>query len=140
MLKNIPASISPELLKLLSEMGQGDELLIAGANYPVKSMGIERVCGVFAPAEKILEDVLKLIPLSEEVACATMYFEEDEQSDACERYTNIIKRSEESEKMQKIDRLDKYPFSNRAGKVYLAIVSNDVKSGGEIILTKGAVR
>ena len=34
MLKGIPAIIPPELMKILMEMGHGDELLICDGNYP----------------------------------------------------------------------------------------------------------
>ena len=39
MLKNIPKIIPPELLKILCEMGHGDELVIADGNFPSASMG-----------------------------------------------------------------------------------------------------
>ena len=34
MLRNIPANLSPELVKILLEMGHGDEILLADANFP----------------------------------------------------------------------------------------------------------
>ena len=34
MLKQIPKILSPELVKYLMEMGHGDELVIADANFP----------------------------------------------------------------------------------------------------------
>ena len=34
MLKGIHPAISPELLKVLAEMGHGDELVLADSNYP----------------------------------------------------------------------------------------------------------
>ena len=34
MLKGIPKIISPELLKILSEMGHGDEMVLADGNFP----------------------------------------------------------------------------------------------------------
>ena len=34
MLKGINPMISPELLKMLCEMGHGDEIVIADANFP----------------------------------------------------------------------------------------------------------
>ena len=37
MLKGIPKNISPELLKVLMEMGHGDEIVIADGNYPAAS-------------------------------------------------------------------------------------------------------
>lgn len=34
MLKGVSARLSPELLKILHEMGHGDELLLADAHFP----------------------------------------------------------------------------------------------------------
>ena len=39
MLKGIPKILSPELLKVLCEMGHGDRLVIADGNFPAESMG-----------------------------------------------------------------------------------------------------
>lgn len=39
MLKNIPAILSPELLKTLCEMGHSDRIIIADGNFPAESMG-----------------------------------------------------------------------------------------------------
>ena len=38
MLKGIPKILSPELLKVLCEMGHSDRLVIADGNFPAKSM------------------------------------------------------------------------------------------------------
>ena len=38
MLKNISPIISPELLKILCEMGHGDEIVIGDGNFPSKTM------------------------------------------------------------------------------------------------------
>ena len=39
MLKNIPPILSPEMLKVLCEMGHSDRLVIGDANFPAQSMG-----------------------------------------------------------------------------------------------------
>ena len=39
MLKGISPLISPELLKVLDEMGHGDEIVLADANFPSSSIG-----------------------------------------------------------------------------------------------------
>ena len=39
MLKNIPKIVSPELLKILCEMGHGDEIVIADGNFPSETCG-----------------------------------------------------------------------------------------------------
>ena len=39
MLKGIPSIISPDLLKILMEMGHGDEIVLGDGNFPAQSMG-----------------------------------------------------------------------------------------------------
>ena len=39
MLKGINPILSPDLLKILSEMGHGDEIVIADGNFPAESVG-----------------------------------------------------------------------------------------------------
>ena len=65
MLKGIPKIISPELLKVLCEMGHGDRLVIADGNFPSESVGknaiVIRMDGHGVP--EILDAVLQLLPL-----------------------------------------------------------------------------
>lgn len=39
MLKGIPKLLSPALLKILCEMGHGDEIVIADGNFPAENYG-----------------------------------------------------------------------------------------------------
>ncbi len=39
MLKGLDPLLSPDLLRILSAMGHGDEIVVADANYPAASMG-----------------------------------------------------------------------------------------------------
>ena len=39
MLKGIPSILSPQLLKVLCEMGHSDTLVIADGNFPSESIG-----------------------------------------------------------------------------------------------------
>ena len=67
MLKGVPAILSPQLLKVLCEMGHGDEIVIADGNFPAESMGkdavVIRADGHGVP--EILDAVLKMIPLDQ---------------------------------------------------------------------------
>ena len=40
MLKGIPSIISPELLKVLCEMGHGDEIILSDAHFPAYAAGV----------------------------------------------------------------------------------------------------
>ena len=63
MLKNVNPLLSPDLLKILSEMGHGDEIVIADANFPAETFGqrVIRADGISGPA--MLDAVLSVIPL-----------------------------------------------------------------------------
>lgn len=65
MLKGISPLISPELLKVLCEMGHGDEIVLADANFPAESMGqrVVRADGIGAP--ELLRAILPLFPLDQ---------------------------------------------------------------------------
>ncbi|MBR1660515.1 MAG: fucose isomerase [Oscillospiraceae bacterium] len=65
MLKGIPPILSPELLKVLAEMGHGDTLVIGDANFAAASMAkdgiLVRADGV--KATDLLDAILTLFPL-----------------------------------------------------------------------------
>ena len=43
MLKGVPQILSPELLKVLCEMGHSDQIVIADGNFPTESMGKDSI-------------------------------------------------------------------------------------------------
>ncbi len=51
MLNGVPANIGPDLLKVLSEMGHGDELVIADGNFPSAALA-KRAYAVLATGER----------------------------------------------------------------------------------------
>ena len=65
MLKGVPGILSPELLKVLCEMGHSDRLVIADGNFPSESMGkdaiVIRMDGHGIP--EILDAILQVFPL-----------------------------------------------------------------------------
>ena len=67
MLKNIPKIVSPQLLKVLCEMGHGDEIVLADGNFPAESMGkgaiVVRADG--HGVAELLDAVLALVPLDQ---------------------------------------------------------------------------
>ena len=63
MLKGINPIISPELLKALCEMGHGDEIVIADANFPAVSCAKRLVRADGHSGTNILDGILSLFPL-----------------------------------------------------------------------------
>ena len=48
MLKGISPLIPPELLKILAEMGHGDEIVLSDANFPAAANGKQLDCASMA--------------------------------------------------------------------------------------------
>ncbi len=63
MLKGISPLISPALLKILAEMGHGDEIVIADANFPSETYGKRVVRADGIGGRELLDAILSLIPL-----------------------------------------------------------------------------
>ena len=69
MLKNIPPILSPELLKVLCEMGHGDEIILADGNFPAESIGKDAIV-IRADGHgtvELLEAILQFLPLDQYV-------------------------------------------------------------------------
>ena len=137
MLKNIPKSFTPELLKLLMEMGHGEQVLIADGNFPQKSMNC-RTGAIYVPVcdiSGLLGDILKFFPLdqaAESAACAMESVKEGP------RYGEYAKQIEDSG--SKLSLVGRFEFYERAKDAVGIIVTADTTKGGNILIKKGVVR
>ena len=84
MLKNIPPILSPELLKVLCEMGHGDRICIGDGNFPGAAMAkANDECAVecvYLRADghgvnELLDAILQVIPLDRYVEHPVMLME-----------------------------------------------------------------
>src|SRR5690554_7154736 len=67
MLRGISSIISPELLKVLMEMGHGDEIVIGDGNFPAASNAKRLLRADGHSIDKLLDAILKLLPLDQYV-------------------------------------------------------------------------
>ena len=101
MLNNIPPILSPELLKVLCEMGHGDRICIGDGNFPGVSMAKPNNC-VFLRADghgvpELLDAILQVIPLDEYVEHPVMIMQVAEKDKGLEvpiwdEYKKIVAR------------------------------------------------
>ena len=63
MLKGISPIVSPELIKILMEMGHGDEIVIGDGNFPAASVAKRLVRLAGHGVNEVLDAVLPLFPL-----------------------------------------------------------------------------
>ncbi len=145
MLKGIPSIISPELLKALSEMGHGDELVIADGNFPCHSVGknsiVIRADGHGVP--EILDAVLQLIPLDTytEKPVALMEVVKGDDCPTPEiwaEYEKILNKHEPCH--HDIEYTERFDFYERAKNAYLIIATGESAIYANILLKKGVVK
>lgn len=140
MLKNISPIISPELLKILMEMGHGDEIVIGDGNFPAASMAqrLVRLDGHGVP--EILDAVLHLMPLDTYVESPVALMEngaDDDRPEIWEKYEDIVKANEGEKSFELMER---YAFYDRAKKAYAVVATGETAIYANIILKKGVVK
>lgn len=140
MLKNIPAIISPELLKILCEMGHGDEIVIGDGNFPAASNAkrLIRMDGHGVP--EILDAVLKLIPLDTYVDSPAMLMattKGDPTPEIWAKYEDIITKNNGETNISQIER---FKFYERTREAYAVIATSESALYANIILKKGVVK
>ncbi len=134
MLKGVSPVISPSLLKLLAEMGHGDELVISDAHFPAHTFNacVLRADGI--GADTLLSAI---IPLFELDAYATpVIMMEAVPGDTLDPTVEARYRAALGYEGE-IERVERYAFYERARKAYAVVVSGETAKYGNIILKKG---
>ncbi len=139
MLKGIHPIVSPELLKVLSEMGHGDELLLSDAHFPGHNYcprNVLRADGLEIPA--LLEGILPLFELDSYAPPLIMMsaVEGDSLDPAVEAsYMQVV--HEHVPDAAAPERIDRFAFYDRAEKAYACLITGTTAKYGNIILKKG---
>ena len=132
MLKGIPAVLSPELLKVLAEMGHGDEIVLAGV--------VLRADGHTVP--ELLNAVLQLIPLDQYVSQPAALMEvvpgDDVQPTIWEEYRVLL--AKHGEDPQAVEKMERFAFYERAKKAYAIVATGETAIYANILLKKGVVQ
>ncbi len=141
MLKNIPSVISPELLKILHEMGHGDEIVIGDGNFPAASNAkrLVRCDGHGVPA--ILDAVLQLFPLDTYVESPVMLMQvtpgDDVDPVIWKEYKKIVDAHQDNVNFSEIER---FAFYDRAKEAYAIVATSESALYANVILKKGVVK
>lgn len=145
MLKGIPKILSPELLKVLCEMGHSDRLVIADGNFPSESMGknakVIRCDGHGVP--KLLEAILTVFPLDTYVETPVSLMQvmpgDNVETPIWDEYKEIItKHDERGEKA--IGQTERFAFYEEAKTAYAIIATGESALYANIMLQKGVVK
>jgi len=146
MLLGIDHLLDGDMLKVLRDMGHGDELAIVDTNYPAHSTARTAVVDrplkiVGVSAARVIKAVLSVMPLDTFVPHAAWRMEvvghPDEWPDVQHEVQQEIDIAlGKSASMQGIER---YAFYRRAAQSYAVLVTGETRSYGCFLLKKGVV-
>lgn len=144
MLKNIPKILSPELLKVLCEMGHSDRIVIGDGNFPAESMGknakVIRCDGHGVP--ELLDAILKVFPLDIYVDTPVNLMEvmpgDTVETPIWSEYEKIVSKYDER-KEKAIGQIERFKFYDEAKTAYAIIATSEKALYANIMLQKGVV-
>jgi L-fucose mutarotase len=143
MLKGIPDIISPDLLKVLHEMGHGDDLVIGDSNFPAASNAriLVRADGQGVP--EMLDAILSLFPLDtfvDEPVTLMQVVPGDAMRPEVQDRVRAVVRKHDPRGDAAISSIERFAFYKRAKDAYAILATTEKGAYGCIVIKKGCVR
>jgi len=138
MLKGITPCLSPDMLKVLAEMGHGDEIILADAHFPGHRLNdrVLRADGV--DIATLLDGILHLFELDsyDDPLVMMAAVDGDELDPAVESgYMTVVHRHAPAAKPPV--RIDRFAFYERAQRAFAVVMSGETAKYGNLLLKKG---
>lgn len=139
MLKGIPSLLSPDLLKILMEMGHGDEIVLADGNFPSASHGQRLVRLDGHGNVEILKAMLKLFPLDTYVEHPAMVMQVIPGDTVVPVIWEDFKVQLSANGCNSVEEIERGAFYERAKRAYCVIATGETALYANLILRKGVV-
>ncbi|WP_075809231.1 RbsD/FucU family protein [Paraclostridium sordellii] len=144
MLKNIPQILSPQLLKVLCEIGHSDQIVISDGNFPAESMGKDSIvirCDGHGVPE-LLDAILTVFPLDTYVDKPVSLMEvmpgDNVETPIWDTYKEIIQKHDNRGE-ETVGTIERFKFYDEAKKAYAIIATGEKALYANVILQKGVV-
>lgn len=148
MLKNIPPILSPELLKVLCEMGHSDRICIGDGNFPGSAMAKAKNV-VFLRADghgvpEILDAILQVMPLDTYVDTPVMLMEKmdcdkDLHIPVWDEYKRIVAKYDDRGEAA-VGAYERFEFYEQAKDCYCILQTGETAIYANVIVQKGVVK
>ena len=141
MLKGIDKLLTGELLKALCDMGHGDELVIADANFPAETVAkrLIRVPGV--DGVRVAEAVLSVFPLDTYVDAPVSLMQvtpgDNVATPIWDEFAKIVEKHQPGTKIGQIER---FQFYDTARRCYAVVSTGETALYANVILQKGVIK
>ena len=143
MLIGISPLISPELLKIIAEMGHGDELVIGDGNFPAASTAQRLVRADGHGVTALLQALLPLFPLDRFVdkplALMQVVPGETIKPTIWEEYRVVAARHQPERIAAGFEMVERFAFYERARAAYAVLATGETALYANIILKKGVL-
>ncbi len=146
MLKNIDPLLTPELLKVLCEMGHGDELVLADANFTAESLGRGRIVLRLPGADMLraCAAVLSVFPLDESVPQPAAYMQV---GGSAQGYRSGLQRAVIAQTAAadptcddaKWEAVERFVFYERAARAYAIVQTGEMQAWANMLFKKGVI-
>ena len=137
MLKGISPLISPDLLKVLAEMGHGDEIVFADAHFPGHSLNSKLIRADGLNIDVLLAAIQPLFELDTYEASFIMM--ETVPGDVVNPEVELCYRDAMfgSAEGVKTTQLERYAFYERSRQAFAIVMTGELATYGNVILKKG---
>ncbi|BDI21554.1 RbsD/FucU family protein [Herbiconiux sp. L3-i23] len=141
MLIGIDPLLSGELLKLLDEMGHGDDLLIVDRNFPAYQSGNPVVHLGEVTVTRAVEAVLSVFPLDTFVDQPLGRMEaQDDASIVLEAHTEVLELARKAHSASlEFEVIPRFEFYERARGAFAIVKTLETRPYGCFVLKKGVV-
>jgi len=135
MLKGINPIISPELLKVLHEMGHGDELILCDAYFPAYSLCDTVLRSDGCEATELLQAIMPLWELDQYDQENVMMMSAAQGDKLCEGLVEDYQSALPDD--AQITFKQRFEFYEKAKNAYCVVVTGTTRKYGNIIIKKG---
>lgn len=139
MLKKIPYNLSSDLVKILMDMGHGDEIVIADGNFPARACAQRLIQSPGNGVNSILRSILELFPVDTYVEQPIYLMQHGPEVEIPEIWGDFEQTIKNSGEQFNVNYLDRYTFYDQAKKAFAIISTSDQQLYANIILKKGVI-
>ena len=138
MLKNIDKLLTGNLLKVLCDMGHGDEMVIADANFPAETCAkrLIRLPGI--DGVQAAKAILSVFPLDTYCDDPAVIMDLTD-SDKAKGMQRPVIWDDYHSLCGHLTKMERFTFYERAKKAYVVIQTGEERQYGNLILVKGVV-
>ena len=142
MLKGISPVVSPELLKIIAEMGHGDEIVISDGNFPGASVGKRVVRADGHSGAEMMKGIIDLFPLDDFVEAPLAVMEVSDgmfPGNEAPLWAEFRKIADMDLPTAKFEFMEHDAFIDRCRNAYCVVQTGEKALYANIMLQKGVV-